>query len=185
MSDEAWAAVPGVAPELVGYAQADVRFGVGEPPAELVSRLHLVALTAQGEVLVCRSVEDWRFLPGGTREPGETVSELARRELREEAGAEIVGDLRVVAAHEARSRLPEPYRAHLPHPRAFWAYGVCRAVVTGPPTNPDDGETVVEVTALPPWAAVAELERTSDASPIHARVLRDLLELSLIGSSGT
>jgi 8-oxo-dGTP diphosphatase len=52
--------------------------------------------------------------------------------------------------------------------------------ITGPPTNPDDGETVVEVRELAPADAVAELERTSDASPLHARVLRDLVARGLL-----
>ena len=48
-----------------------------------------MAVTADGEVVVCRSVEEWRFLPGGTREPDEPVRDLVDRELREEAGCAL------------------------------------------------------------------------------------------------
>ncbi len=34
----------------------------------------------------------------------------------------------------------QPYRPHLPHPRAYWEYGITQAEVVRPPTNPPDGE---------------------------------------------
>lgn len=164
-------------PAYISYAGCDVQYRTGPAPEDLVSRLHLVARTGAGEVLVCRSVEEWRFLPGGTREPGESVHALAGRELREEAGAELRGPVRLFGAHEAVSRLDHPYRPHLPHPRAYWAYAVADVAVTGPPTNPDDGEHVVAVTALPPAEAVAELAR-HDA--LHADVLSEAISRGLI-----
>ncbi|MFL6132424.1 MAG: NUDIX domain-containing protein [Nocardioidaceae bacterium] len=33
-----------------------------------------------------RSAQDWRFLPGGTRERNESLHDLASREVMEEAG---------------------------------------------------------------------------------------------------
>src|SRR3954453_13622488 len=108
-------------PRFEGYADADLEFRLGAPPDHEVSRLHLVALDGDGLVVVCRSVEEWRFLPGGRRgpggtgaragggwrflpggggEPGETVAETARRELREEAGCTLLGDLGPVFAHQ-------------------------------------------------------------------------------------
>jgi ADP-ribose pyrophosphatase YjhB (NUDIX family) len=75
------------------------------PPEHLVSRLHLVAVTNESQVVVCRSVQGWRFLPGGTREPGESLHELARRELQEEAGANLLGDLIHFSAHQVDSEV--------------------------------------------------------------------------------
>jgi 8-oxo-dGTP diphosphatase len=158
----------------VAYADCHVTYTSDAVPDDLVSRLHLVATTAAGHVVVCRSNEDWRFLPGGTREPGETLEDLARRELAEEAGAVLEGGLRPFAAHEARSRRDQPYRPHLPHPVAYWSYATARVRIVGPPTNPDDGENVVEVLALPAeeairWIAVHD--------PTHADVLRHAVGL--------
>jgi 8-oxo-dGTP diphosphatase len=128
------------------------------PPEHLVSRLHLVAVTNESQVVVCRSVQGWRFLPGGTREPGESLNELARRELQEEAGANLLGDLIHFSAHQVDSEESGPYRPHLPHPRAYWAYAAARVEITGPPLNPPDGERVIEVLALSPAAAAAYLD---------------------------
>src|SRR3954464_9312883 len=137
-------------PRFEGYADADLEFRLGAPPDHEVSRLHLVALDGDGLVVVCRSVEEWRFLPGGRREPGETVAETARRELREEAGCTLLGDLGPVFAHQrATSRSAAPFRAHVSHPVSAWAYAVARVEVSGPPTNPEDVESVVEVRRLP------------------------------------
>jgi 8-oxo-dGTP diphosphatase len=147
-------------PRFEEYANADLTFHIGTPGDALVARIHLVALDEHGRVVVCRSVEGWRFLPGGTREPGESVTELVRRELREEAGATLVGEPAPVFAYTfARSLSPAPYRPHLPHPEAAWAYAVARVTRVGEPTNPPDGESIVEVLALPPseaadWLAV-------------------------------
>ena len=152
----------------VGYADCRLSFTTAPAPDHLVSRLHLVALTAQGHVVVCRS-EHGRFLPGGTREPEETVSALARRELLEEAGAHLVGDIRHIASHVAVSRRDQPFRPHLSHPRAYWAYALAHVDVTHPPSNPPDGEQIVEVLELPPLEAAAYLD---EHDPLHADVVR-------------
>jgi 8-oxo-dGTP diphosphatase len=156
-------------PRFESYANADLDFLLGEAPDEQVARLHLVAVDHDGLVVVCRSVEGWRFLPGGRREPGETLVELTRRELREEAGCEVIGDPDPVFAYQrATSRNPEPHHPHFTHPVSAWAYAVARVRVTGPPSNPPDGEAVVEVRRLPP-ATGAEWLRVHDVE--HADVL--------------
>lgn len=65
------------------YADARIAYSSGVVPDDLVARLHVIAVTEQQKVVVCRSAKGWRFLPGGTREPGESLRELARRELLE------------------------------------------------------------------------------------------------------
>jgi 8-oxo-dGTP diphosphatase len=177
--DARWAAV---FPTLftnsyVDYADCWTRFTTSAVPNELVARLHLVAMTPQRHAIVCRSIQGWRFLPGGTREEGETLLQLASRELMEEAGARITGDVEVFASHVADSVREAPYRPHLPHPRAYWAYGLIEAEIVGPPTNPRGGEQVVEVLTLPPADAANYIE---DHDPLHADVVRLAHAMALI-----
>jgi 8-oxo-dGTP diphosphatase len=155
--------------EYIDYADCRIRGTTEAAPDALVSRLHIVAITSQSHVLVCRSDQGGRFLPGGTREPGETLTDLARRELLEEAGATLRGNPKYFAAHIADTARDKPFRPHLPHPRTYWAYAVAEVEVTGPPTNPPDDELVVEVLALPPQQAA---DYIADHDPLHAEVLR-------------
>ncbi len=159
------------------YAAARTTYLPVVPPEHLVSRLHLVAVTKESQVVVCRSVQGWRFLPGGTREPGESLPELARRELQEEAGADLLGDLIHFSAHQVVSERSEPYRPHLPHPHAYWAYAAARVEITGPPSNPPDGERVIEVRTLSAAAAATYLDAEG---PVHADVVRHAVGLGLL-----
>ncbi|WP_233150035.1 NUDIX domain-containing protein [Kineosporia sp. A_224] len=180
VTDAVWAArLPDVfAPRDVGYAAARVVATTSQVRESLVSRLHLVAVTAAGGVLVCRTDEGGMFLPGGTKEPGETLDALAHRELAEEAGAQLRSPLRRFAGYEATSSLPQPYRPHQPHPVAHWVYAVAKARVVGPPTCPPDAEQVVEVLALDPAEAVSRL---AGPDPLHAGMLRLALAMGLVG----
>src|SRR5690349_17015319 len=100
-------------PRFEAYANADLEFRLGPPTDARVTRLHVGALDADGLVVVCRSVEEWRFLPGGRREPDETLAHTARRELLEEARAELVGEAVAIFAHQhVRSHNPEPHHPH-------------------------------------------------------------------------
>jgi len=135
--------------EFVDYADARVRYTTEWLDEDLVARLHLVALTPTGGVVVCRSENEGWFLPGGTREPGETLSGLARRELLEEAGAELLGEVADVR-------------------------------VVGSPTNPADGEAVVEVLDLPPERAAGRL---AEQDPIQADVVRHAEAMGLLASA--
>jgi 8-oxo-dGTP diphosphatase len=168
VDDGRWAALfPALfATRYESYADCNLSFTTQPVPDELVARLHLVARTPQGAVIVCRSIQGWTFLPGGTREENETLRDLARRELMEEAGAQMTAGLRIFGAHVADSLSGAPYRPHLPHPRAFWAYAITEAEVVQSPTNPYDGEHVVEVLALSATEAADCVEYQ------HADVLR-------------
>ncbi|HEY8789408.1 MAG TPA: NUDIX domain-containing protein [Actinopolymorphaceae bacterium] len=155
-------------PWQVPYAPVSAQFVTARPADALIARIHVVARTDTG-VVVCRSSNGWRFLPGGTRERGEAVEQIVDRELAEEAGGRRTGALTWIGAHRADHSGPEPYRPHLPHPVAFWAYVAADVVLEHPPTNPADGEDVVEVAVLPVAAAVVFL---TPSDPIHADVLR-------------
>lgn len=159
------------AEQYADYAGCNLTFTTASVPDEFVSRLHLVAVTPEAQVVVCRSEPGWRFLPGGTREPGESLLALARRELMEEAGARLTSQLRYFGAHIADSVLPHPYRPHQPHPRAYWAYAAVRAQVIAAPTNPADGEQVVEVRRLAPDLAAGYIAE-------HDQVSADVLRLA-------
>ncbi len=154
----------------VRYApHVSLAFTTDEALEDDVARAHVVALTSAGAVVVCRSVEQWRFLPGGTREPGETVAGLIRRELREEAGYAPTGEPVFVGRYVASSAAAEPYRPHLSHPVCSWGYYVVPVQRVGAPLNPADGEEVIEVLTLPPVEAAAWL---AEHDPVHADVVR-------------
>ncbi len=125
----------------------DVQFSTAVPPDELVTNIHLVGFVGE-RVVVCRDRPEHWFLPGGTREPGESIDECVSRELREEAGARLVGPLYHLGAHDCVTDRPAPYRAHQPHPRKAWLWCSADVVVDAEPTNPADGEQVTEVRAV-------------------------------------
>jgi 8-oxo-dGTP diphosphatase len=159
------------------YANADLEFRLEAPPDELVTRLHLVAVDPSGLVVACRSVEEWRFLPGGRRVAGESLRETAERELLEEAGCVVVGEPGEAFAYQlARSHHREPHHPHFPHPVSAWAYAVAQVEVTRAPTNPSDGESVVEVVRLPAEEAAAWL-RVHDDEHADVVLLADAMGL--------
>ncbi|NLF04651.1 MAG: NUDIX domain-containing protein [Actinomycetales bacterium] len=153
----------------VPYAESDVVGTLDLPPLPLLHRVHLVASPAPGLVTVCASAEGWRFLPGGRLEPGESLQRAAERELEEEAGSRPLGPAEVFYSQIATSRAPDPYRAHAPHPVAWWSFAVVRTEVTGAPTCPADGEQIVGVHHLEADAAAAWLQVHD---PVHAAVVR-------------
>lgn len=115
------------------------------PPDELIASTHVVGFV-DDQVLLCRheGTDVW-FLPGGAREPGESIDHSLARELREEAGARLTGPFHRLGAHVGVSDAAHPYRSHLPHPKKAWLWGWAEVAVVGSPTNPTDGEQVGEV----------------------------------------
>jgi len=157
------------APDHWAWGKLDVRYTTDVPPDELISNVHVIG-RAEGGIVVCSNDLGWRFLPGGTREPDETVDQLVHRELIEEAGARLTGPLTWLGAHQAQHRNPAPYRPHLPHPISYWATVVADVVVDGQPTNPADGEQVVEVLVLPPDHAGTWLDAQADGGMMGSQV---------------
>jgi 8-oxo-dGTP diphosphatase len=132
-------------PDRWDWASITVTFTTQLPPDELVTSTHVVGFVGE-QVLLCRDGREgvW-FLPGGTREPGESVDDSLARELREEAGARLRGPFHRLGAHIGLSDAIHPYRPHLPHPKKAWLWGWADVEVVGEPTNPVGGEQIVEV----------------------------------------
>ncbi len=167
------------APAFWHWGDLDAQFTLEQPPDELISNVHVVA-RAEGGIVVCRNDLGWRFLPGGTREPDEAIEETARRELLEEAGARLTGPLTWLGGHRADHRRPAPYRPHLPHPVSYWVNVVADVVVDRQPTNPPDGEQVVEVLVLPPEKAIEFLDAMNDNDGLMANLVRLAMAMELI-----
>ncbi|MEE1782544.1 NUDIX hydrolase [Streptomyces sp. SP17BM10] len=136
------------APQYWAWGRYDAQFSTELPPDGLVTNIHLVGF-ADGGVVLCRDDRDHWFLPGGTRERDESVADCLRRELEEEAGARLLGEPAWLGAHRCRTDDPTPYRPWQPHPEKAWLWGWADIALESAPTNPSDGEQVVEVRALP------------------------------------
>lgn len=153
------------APTHWAWGGIDAAFTVAPMPDELVTNVHLVGFVG-ADVVICRDAPGHWFLPGGTREPGETVDACLARELVEEAGAELAGPVRILGAHDCHDPKPEPYRPHQPHPRKAWLWCAADVRLVGPPTVPDhDAEPVEEVRAAPLAEAAALLAPGGDWLP--------------------
>lgn len=141
------------APQRWEWGGFDALFSAQLPPDRLITNVHLVGFDPAGGVVLCRDARGFWFLPGGTREADEPVLACLARELREEAGARLRGPAHWLGAHRAVTDRPEPYRPWQPHPEKAWLWGWAEVVVDSAPTNPDDGEQVVEVRAVTPAEA--------------------------------
>jgi 8-oxo-dGTP diphosphatase len=170
------------APQFWAWGGYDAQFSPLMPEDRLVTNVHLVGFaplpdgvkngTADGTpnsaadggygVVLCRDERDHWFLPGGTRERDESVESCLARELREEAGARLLGAPVWIGAHRCVTDHPVPYRPWQPHPEKAWLWGWGEVVVDSEPTNPEDGEAVVEVRVVPAALAQELLVRGRD-----------------------
>jgi 8-oxo-dGTP diphosphatase len=153
------------------FAQITPEFTTVAPPDELVGNVHVVGFVGD-RIVLCHDDRDVWFLPGGTREPDESVYACVVRELAEEAGARLAGELHWFGAHRGVSEAPAPHRPHLPHPEKAWLWCYADVEIVGPPLNPPDGENVLEVQALAVEDALRLSASDWDWSP-------DLLSLAI------
>ncbi|MEU5780289.1 NUDIX hydrolase [Micromonospora lupini] len=136
------------APQRWEWGGLDAQFTTEAPADALVTNVHVVGFSGD-QVILCRDDRDVWFLPGGTREPGESVEDCVGRELLEEAGAVLTSPLTVVGAHHCVTDRPLPYRPHQPHPEKAWLWCTADAAIVQAPTMPEDAEQIVEVRAVP------------------------------------
>ena len=130
----------------------------------LMPSVHVLIRDEEGRILLVRHVEGRWQLPGGAVDPGETPSETARRECREELGA-VVEPVRLAGVFGG----PEHRIRYANGDDAAWVATVFEGrLVEGEPAPGDD-----EVDAVG-WFCVGELE-SLEQSPATRSILADLI----------
>ncbi|WP_199621363.1 NUDIX domain-containing protein [Paenibacillus alkalitolerans] len=109
----------------------------------LVSNVSIIPFI--GDKCVMIKLDDGRWeLIGGTLEPKEDWKSAVKRELMEEAGAELL-NFTVFGHFKCVSSASMPYRSHIPHPNFIRYVGYGDVKIIGEPLNPHDGEKVIDV----------------------------------------
>ena len=140
----------------VEWGPLTVQFQMGAIPEHLISNVTICGHVGDDWVII-RLDSGWSET-GGTLEPGESYNDAIRRELLEEAGAELVSDFRLFGGYRMVSSADGPYRPHLPYPVSYRAVGIGEIRIITHPTNPSDGEQVREVGSFPLDVACQLLE---------------------------
>ena len=138
-----------------------------EPPAELVSNINIVPFDETGWLIVRQQI-GWSIV-GGTLEPGETYLDTLKRELLEEAGCELI-NFEILGALRMEFLTEKPYRPHLPFPVSYRVLAVGEVRRVTAPTNPEDGEDILEVGTFGLKEACQRLKKRPDDGPLLAEI---------------
>ena len=95
------------------------------PPLELATSVRSIVLRGNA-VLVLHNRDSVHIMPGGRREPGETLEETVRREVLEESGWSITRPTLLGFRH-LRHLGPKPSDYAFPYPDFFWLIYVASA----------------------------------------------------------
>ena len=139
-----------------GPIRAEFKKLDSEPPDNLIAHINLVPRIGNEWVLLRHENGAWD-IPGGTLEPGETYMNALRRELVEEAGAEL-HSFRILGAWHCMSMAGKPYRAHLPFPEFYRFVGYGQVELKTAPTNPPGGEPIAAVESVSLEQAIANFQ---------------------------
>lgn len=132
----------------VANSRLQIRFSRSSVPDELISNVKVIGRCGAG-IVVFETAQGWRSLPGGTREPGESLLAAAGREAWEEVGGEVSGELTWLGAFRVDHSAVGRHRPHLPYPISYWAYVIADLTLVEQPANPVDGEQVTSVHVFP------------------------------------
>ena len=117
------------------------------PPLEYITSVRSLVFH-NGSVLLMRNRDGAHILPGGRLEPGETLVDALRREIREEAGV-CIRDIHRLGFVHLRHQSPKPPQYAYPYPDFFWLIFQAHAhSKRAMPQAPDDGQLSVEFVPL-------------------------------------
>jgi 8-oxo-dGTP diphosphatase len=113
------------------------------PDESLIGNTYMIA-ESNGKLLYIIQ-EDGNFqIPGGKKDPGENHIETIKREMIEEAGAEIESFSQIGLWHLIL-KSEKPFHPHLPHPELFMVVGFGKVKITQRPSNPDGSKATRDV----------------------------------------
>lgn len=137
------------------------------PSVELVSNINIVPFAATGWLIVRQEI-GWGIV-GGTLAPEEHYLTTLKRELLEEAGCALL-NFKLFGALRMAFLTERPYRPHLPFPISYRLLGVGQVQQITAPSNPEDGEHILEVGTFSLQEACQKLAQRPDAGPLLAEI---------------